>query len=291
MMLVPKALKEKDATMTKAPTNAQSSASFLKMKRQGQKISMITAYDYSMARCIANSDIDIILVGDSLGMVVLGYDSTLQVTTEDIIYHSAAVRRGAPQAFIIADMPYLSYHLSDEDTKQNAAALIVSGKANAVKLEGGSASRLAAIRAIVDIEIPVCAHLGLTPQSVHRFGGYKVQGKSVADHDEILSQAKAVEQAGAFMLVLEGIPEELGKLISKTLTIPTIGIGAGRFTDGQVLVYHDMLGYSDMQAKFVKQYAQLNTTITKALDEYSAEVRSGSFPTEKHIYYPISNKE
>ncbi|MDD2229918.1 MAG: 3-methyl-2-oxobutanoate hydroxymethyltransferase [Candidatus Cloacimonetes bacterium] len=277
--------------MTKAPTNAQSSASFLKMKQQGHKISMITAYDYSMARCIANSDIDIILVGDSLGMVVLGYDSTLQVSTEDIVYHSAAVRRGAPTAFIIADMPYLSYHLSDKKTKQNAAALIVSGRANAVKLEGGSSSRLAAIRAIVDIEIPVCAHLGLTPQSVHRFGGYKVQGKNPAEHDEILTQAKAVEQAGAFMLVLEGIPEELGKLISEALTIPTIGIGAGRFTDGQVLVYHDLLGYSNMQAKFVKQYAQLNTTITTAINEYSAEVRNGSFPTEKHIYYPISNKE
>jgi 3-methyl-2-oxobutanoate hydroxymethyltransferase len=277
--------------MTKAPNNALSSASFSLMKQQGRKISMLTAYDYSMARCVADSDIDLILVGDSLGMVVLGYDNTLQVTMDDIIYHSAAVRRGAPQAFIIADMPYLSYHLSDKKTKQNAAELIIKGKANAVKLEGGSASRLSAIRAIVDIEIPVCAHLGLTPQSVHRFGGYKVQGKSPEEHEAIFIQAKAIEQAGAFMLVLEGIPELLGKEISASLSIPTIGIGAGRYTDGQVLVYHDLLGYSNMQPKFVKQYANLNQSITDAINEYSAEVRNGSFPTEKHTYYPISNKE
>lgn len=277
--------------MTKAPNNALNSASFIAMKQEGRKIAMITAYDFSMASCVAQSDVDVILVGDSLGMVVLGYDNTLQVTMDDIIYHSAAVRRGAPKAFIIADMPYLSYHLSDKKSKQNAAELIIKGKANAVKLEGGSASRLAAIRAIVDIEIPVCAHLGLTPQSVHRFGGYKVQGKSPEEHEEIFIQAKAIEQAGAFMLVLEGIPELLGKQISESLSIPTIGIGAGRFTDGQVLVYHDLLGYSNMQPKFVKQYADLNTTIAEAITAYTTEVRNGSFPTEKHTYYPISNKE
>jgi 3-methyl-2-oxobutanoate hydroxymethyltransferase len=188
-------------------------------------------------------------------------------------------------------MPYLSYHLSDTNTKQNAAELIIKGNANAIKLEGGSASRLNAIRAIVDIEIPVCAHLGLTPQSVHRFGGYKVQGRSPEEHEEIFIQAKAIEQAGAFMLVLEGIPELLGKEISESLSIPTIGIGAGRYTDGQVLVYHDLLGYSNMQPKFVKQYAALNTTIAQAISSYTAEVRNGSFPTEKQTYYPISNKE
>ncbi|PKN72287.1 MAG: 3-methyl-2-oxobutanoate hydroxymethyltransferase [Candidatus Cloacimonetes bacterium HGW-Cloacimonetes-3] len=277
--------------MTKAPNNALNSASFIAMKQEGRKISMITAYDFSMASCVAQSDVDIILVGDSLGMVVLGYDNTLQVTMDDIIYHSAAVRRGAPKAFIIADMPYLSYHLSDTNTKQNAAELIIKGNANAIKLEGGSASRLNAIRAIVDIEIPVCAHLGLTPQSVHRFGGYKVQGRSPEEHEEIFIQAKAIEQAGAFMLVLEGIPELLGKEISESLSIPTIGIGAGRYTDGQVLVYHDLLGYSNMQPKFVKQYAALNTTIAQAISSYTAEVRNGSFPTEKQTYYPISNKE
>lgn len=275
--------------MTKPRSNALST--FLKMKEEQRKIAMITAYDYSMAKCVANTKADIILVGDSLGMVVLGYDNTLQVTMEDIISHSAAVRRGAPDAFIIADMPYLSYHLSDQATKQHAARLIIEGKANAVKLEGGSASRLAAIRAIVDIEIPVCAHLGLTPQSVHRFGGYKVQGKSPEEHEEILIQAKAVEQAGAFMLVLEGIPEELGKAISESVKIPTIGIGAGRYTDGQVLVYHDLLGYSEMLPKFVKQYAKLNESISEAINLYVAEVQSGAFPAEENIYYPISNKD
>lgn len=277
--------------MTKPKNNALTATTFAKMKEEKRKIAMVTAYDYSMAKCVANTDTDIILVGDSLGMVVLGYDNTLQVTMDDIIYHSAAVRRGAPQAFIIADMPYLSYHLGDHHTKQQAARLIIEGKANAVKLEGGSASRLAAIRAVVDIEIPVCAHLGLTPQSVHRFGGYKVQGKSPEEHEEILIQAKAVEQAGAFMLVLEGIPEELGKAISESVKIPTIGIGAGRYTDGQVLVYHDLLGYSDMLPKFVKQYSNLNQSISDAIGSYVTDVRSGAFPAEEHIYYPISNKD
>ena len=273
--------------MTKAKNSALTSAAFTQMKQSGVRISMITAYDYSMAKCVANSNADVILVGDSLGMVVLGYNTTLQVSMADMIYHSAAVRRGAPDSFIITDLPYLSYHLSDKDTKQNAARLLLEGKADAVKLEGGTASRLSAIRAIVDIEIPVCAHLGLTPQSVHRFGGYKVQGKSPEEHEEILIQAKAVEQAGAFMLVLEGIPEELGKIISESVSIPTIGIGAGRFTDGQVLVYHDLLGYSDMKPKFVKHYASLNSTITDAINSYCAEVVDGSFPSEQHIYYPI----
>lgn len=277
--------------MTKAKNRMLTSSTFKQMKHEGSKISMITAYDYSMAKCVAASNADLILVGDSLGMVVLGYNTTLQVSMNDMIYHSAAVRRGAPNAFIITDMPYLSYHLGDKETKQNAARLLLEGKADAVKLEGGTASRIAAIRAIVDIEIPVCAHLGLTPQSVHRFGGYKVQGKSPEEHEEIFIQAKAVEQAGAFMLVLEGIPEELGKIISESISIPTIGIGAGRFTDGQVLVYHDLLGYSDMKPKFVKHYAELNSTITDAINSYCAEVADGSFPSEQHIYYPISNKE
>lgn len=277
--------------MTKVPSNAVNAASFEQMKQSGRKIAMITAYDYSMSRCVSASDADVILVGDSLGMVVLGYDNTLQVTMEDIISHAAAVRRGAPEAFIIADMPYLSYHLGDQEAKINAAQLIIRGKANAVKLEGGSASRLAAIRAIVDIEIPVCAHLGLTPQSVHRFGGYKVQGKSPEEHEEILIQAQAIEQAGAFMLVLEGIPELLGKEISDILHIPTIGIGAGRFTDGQVLVYHDLLGYSNMKPKFVKTYADLNGTISAAIDRYCAEVRQGEFPAREHIYYPITDND
>ncbi|HOH97824.1 MAG TPA: 3-methyl-2-oxobutanoate hydroxymethyltransferase [Candidatus Cloacimonadota bacterium] len=261
---------------------------FSLLKQQRQMITMITAYDYPSACTVAASTADLILVGDSLGMVVLGYDSTLKVTLEDILCHTAAVRRGAPRMFVIADMPYMSYHLSLEDTKRNAAILVTQGGANAVKLEGGSASRLEAIRAIVDIEIPVCAHLGLTPQSVMRFGGYKVQGKSEIAHEEIFLQAKAVEDAGAFMLVLEGIPELLGKEISQELSIPTIGIGAGRYTDGQVLVYHDMLGYGEMLPKFVKRYATVANDITKAIDQYCSEVRDGTFPAPEHIYYPIN---
>lgn len=265
-------------------------ASFKAMKSRGDRIAMITAYDYSMARCVAQSDMDIILVGDSLGMVVLGYETTLEVTIEDIVYHSAAVRRGAPNAFIIADMPFMSYHLSREQTKQNAADLIIRGGANAVKLEGGSASRLDAIRAIVDCEIPVCAHIGLTPQSIHRIGGYKVQGKTEAEYEDLLHQAIAIEAAGAFMLVLEGIPEALGQEISKRLIIPTIGIGAGRYCDGQVLVWHDLLGLSGMLPKFVKTYADIQSGIVQALDSYGQEVRSGAFPSAEHVYYPI-NKE
>ncbi len=272
--------------MTKAPNRALNTAAFLQMKQQGEKISMITAYDSAMGRCVAATHNDLILVGDSLGMVVLGYDSTLQVTMQDMVYHTAAVRRGAPKSFIIADMPYLSYHLGEEKAKANAAELVIKGGANAVKLEGGSASRLAAIRAIVDIEIPVCAHLGLTPQSVHKFGGYKVQGKSPEEHEEILIQAQAVQQAGAFMLVLEGIPEKLGKEISAALAIPTIGIGAGRFTDGQVLVFHDLLGWSELQPKFVKRYADLQTVIGKAIENYVQDVKSGAFPAAEHTYYP-----
>jgi len=273
--------------MTKALNKALSSVDFSAMKQRGEKISMLTAYDYTTARCVSATDNDIILVGDSLGMVVLGYENTLQVTMEDMVSHCAAVRRGAPEAFIIADLPYLSYHLGLEATKANTAQLIIQGKANAVKLEGGSASRLAAIRAIVDIEIPVCAHLGLTPQSVHKFGGYKVQGKSPEEHEEILIQAQEVQRAGAFMLVLEGIPEQLGKEISAALSIPTIGIGAGRYTDGQVLVFHDLLGYGDLLPKFVKRYANLEKQSIAAIDEYVQEVKNGFFPTPEHIYYPI----
>ncbi len=265
-------------------------AHFLKMKESGEKISMITAYDYAMAKCFAASEADLILVGDSLGMVVLGYDNTLQVTLDDMIHHSKAVRRGAPDSFIITDMPYLSYHLEIRESKANAARIMVEGRANAVKLEGGSASRIEAIKAIVDCEIPVCAHIGLTPQSVNRFGGYKVQGKTAAAHEIIFQEALSVEAAGAFMLVLEGIPELLGQEISQAVKIPTIGIGAGRYTDGQVLVCNDLLGYADMRPKFVKSWADLNSVVTNAMNEYSREVKAGSFPSPEYIYYPITNK-
>ncbi|MFA7543430.1 MAG: 3-methyl-2-oxobutanoate hydroxymethyltransferase [Candidatus Cloacimonadaceae bacterium] len=279
--------KVKDETMTAVTNKMPSPASFQKMKEAGQKITMVTAYDYAEACAVSASEIDLILVGDSLGNVKLGYDSTLKVTMADMLLHTAAVRRGAPNKFIIGDMPYMSYHLSCEDTKQNAARFVVESEANAVKLEGGNPSRIDAIKAIVDIEIPVCAHLGLTPQSVTRYGGYKVQGKSEPAHEEILLQASAIEEAGAFMLVMEGVPELLGKKISEALNIPVIGIGAGRYCDGQVLVYHDMLGYNPNIAKFVKKYQELATLSTQALNSYHREVREGLFPGEEHVYYPI----
>ena len=261
---------------------------FKKMKQEKEKIVMLTAYDYPSAKYAQAGDVDMILVGDSLGMVVLGYEDTLQVTLEDIIYHTKAVRRGAPDTFIAADMPFMSFHLSLEETKENAALLIVEGGANAVKLEGGKPSRLDAIAAIVDCEIPVIAHLGLTPQSINSLGGYVIQGKKQIDYQRILEQASQVEEAGAFMLVLEGIPEKLGKDISESLFIPTIGIGAGRFTDGQVMIYHDLLSMSDIQPKFVKSYANLKDEIVQNIKKYSSEIKKKKFPEEKHIFKPIT---
>ena len=264
---------------------------FSKMKKKSEKIVMITAYDYPSGKYVQAAGADMILVGDSLGMVVLGYKDTLKVTLEDIVHHSRACRRGADDTFIVADLPFMSYHLDLNKTKENASRLILEGEANAVKLEGGSASRLSAIRAIVDCEIPVVAHLGLTPQSVYAFGGYRVQGKKSAESARILQQAKDIEQAGAFMLVLEGIPEELGKTISRTLNIPTIGIGAGRYCDGQVLVYHDILGMSDFVAKFVKQYENISEKASLALGEFCKDVKGERFPQKEHIYNPIIDKE
>ena len=264
---------------------------FTKMKNNNTKISMITAYDYSSGKITEAANIDCILVGDSLGMVELGYENTLEVTIDDIIYHTKAVRRGAKDTFIISDMPYMSYHLSLKDTKLNASRLIIEGKANAVKLEGGTKSRLEAISAIVDCEIPVVAHLGLTPQSVNKFGGFKIQGKTNNKYNEILNQALEIQKAGAFMLVLEGIPESLGKEISEKLSIPTIGIGAGRYTDGQVLVWHDILGLSDLDAKFSKKYIDLDLEIKNVLKEFDNDVKNKIFPTIKNVYFPIENEK
>jgi 3-methyl-2-oxobutanoate hydroxymethyltransferase len=264
-----------------------STRSFKKMKKRGKKIVMITAYDYPSGKYAQLAGVDMILVGDSLGMVVLGYPNTLKVTMADIIHHTKATRRGATDTFIVADMPFMSYHVSLEETKKNAARLILEADANAVKLEGGSASRIEAIKAITDCEIPVVAHLGLTPQSINTFGGYVVQGKKDADSEKILQQARDIQDAGAFMLVLEGIPEKLGQQITKELKIPTIGIGAGRYCDGQVLVYHDILGMADFTPKFVKKYANLEKEIPQKLAKYVTEVRNLDFPGSEHIYFPI----
>lgn len=260
--------------------------SFKKMKKSNEKIVMITAYDYPSGKYVQEAGVDVILVGDSLGMVIQGYENTLQVTLEDIIYHTKATKRGANDTFVIADMPFMSYHISLEETKKNAFRLIKTG-AEAVKLEGGKPSRLDAIKAIVDCEIPVVAHLGLTPQSVNAFGGYVMQGKKPNQYRQILKQAQEIEQAGAFMLVLECIPEKLGKEITEKLSIPTIGIGAGRFTDGQVLVYHDILGMSDIVPKFVKQYVKMDEIICRKIETYKTEVKESIFPAKTNSYKPI----
>lgn len=265
--------------------------SFKKMKQKKEPISMLTAYDYISGKIAEKSGIDLILVGDSLGMVVLGYESTLKVTLDDIIHHTKAVRRGASDTFIIGDMPYSTYHISITETKKNAFRLIREGNANCVKIEGGSASRLETIRELVDCEIPVVGHLGLTPQSVNKFGGYKVQGKTEKTYKQILQQAQSIQDAGAFMLVLEGIPEALGKEISQKLSIPTIGIGAGRFCDGQVMVFHDILNLSDFQPKFVKQYADVGSQIESAISQYISEVKESNFPQKENVYYPVDEKE
>ena len=259
-------------------------SSFLKAKADNEKITMLTAYDYSMAKIVDGSGIDAILVGDSLGMVVQGYESTLEVTMDDMVYHCKAVARGTENALIVGDMPFLSYHISEEEAVRNAGRLIQEGKAHAVKLEGG-VDMADKVRAIVKAQIPVMGHIGLTPQSVNVFGGFKVQGKDKAQAVSVIEDAVALEKAGAFAIVLEGIPEKLAKLITEKISIPTIGIGAGRYCDGQVLVIHDLLGmYSGQSPKFSKRYAALNETIQVAIENYIGEVKDLKFPEEKHTF-------
>ncbi|MBO5489160.1 MAG: 3-methyl-2-oxobutanoate hydroxymethyltransferase [Eubacterium sp.] len=254
------------------------------MKEEGKKISMLTAYDYSTAKLQDEAGVNCILVGDSLGNVILGYEDTISVTMEDMIHHGAAVARGAKNALVIIDMPFMSYQTSVYDAVVNAGRLMKEGRAGAVKLEGGE-EVCEQIRAIVNAGIPVCAHLGLTPQSINAFGGFKVQGKSEAAARKLLADAKAVEKAGAFAVVLEGIPKKLADLITKELTIPTIGIGAGNGCDGQVLVYQDMLGmFSDFTPKFVKRYAEIGEIMKKAFRQYFEEIQSGVFPAEENEY-------
>ena len=261
---------------------------FFRMKRNDDKIVMMTAYDYPSSMQAQAAGVDVILVGDTVGMVVMGMEDTLEVTLDDIIYHCRAVRRGAPDTFVIADMPYMTYHVNSEETKRNASRLIIEGKANSVKLEGGTPERIAAIKEITSCEIPVVAHLGLTPQSIHQMGGYKVQGKDSKSYDKLIEQAHEVEAAGAFMLVLEAIPEKLGKAVTESINIPTIGIGAGRFTDGQVLVYHDMLGLSTVQPKFVKGYGRYGQEMVKSIEKYRQDVKNKEYPEIDHVYYPES---
>lgn len=253
-------------------------------KNNSDKITMITCYDYSMAKLMDEAGMEMLLIGDSLGMVMLGYEDTMPVTMEDMIHHTAAVSRGTKNAFVLADMPFLSYQTSVYDAVVNAGRLIKEGHANGVKLEGGAAV-CEQIKAIVKASIPVCAHIGLTPQSVNAFGGFKVQGKTEAAARTLIEDAKKVEAAGAFMVVLEGIPAPVASIITKELTIPTIGIGAGADCDGQVLVYQDLLGmFSDLTPKFVKRFADVGTVMKDAFKEYSKEVKAQTFPGPEHTY-------
>jgi len=259
-------------------------ATFKSAKEKGEKLTMLTAYDYSTAKLEDEAGVNAILVGDSLGMVVLGYENTLSVTMEDMIHHSGAVARGAKNALVVTDMPFMSYQTSVYDAVVNAGRLVKEGQADAIKLEGGVEFK-EHIRAIVNASIPVMGHIGMTPQSVNAFGGFKVQGKSIEEAKKVVADAKAVEEAGAFAVVLECVPADLAKYISEILTIPTIGIGAGNGCDGQVLVYQDMLGmYSDFTPKFVKKYGTIGETMKECFKSYCDEVKSGAFPSAEHTF-------
>ncbi|PYG85753.1 3-methyl-2-oxobutanoate hydroxymethyltransferase [Ruminiclostridium sufflavum DSM 19573] len=257
---------------------------FKDYKMNNKKIAVLTAYDCSTARLMDEAGVNAILVGDSLGMVVLGYENTLQVTMDDMIHHTRAVARGAKNTLIIGDMPFMSYQTSVYDAVCNAGRLVKEGHANAVKLEGGSVV-CPQIKAIVDASIPVMAHIGLTPQSVNAFGGFRVQGKSEEAALKLIDSAKEIEQAGAFAITLECIPAKLAALISQSISIPTIGIGAGNGCDGQVLVYQDMLGmFSGLTPKFVKSYADIGTQMKNAFRQYIEEVQNGKFPASEHCF-------
>ena len=260
---------------------------FKEAKQKGEKLTMLTAYDYSTAKLVDEAGVNSILVGDSLGMVMLGYEDTLSVTMEDMIHHTAAVARGTKNALVVGDMPFLSYNTGIRDAVINAGRLMSEGRANCVKLEGGK-EVCDVIRAITDAKIPVCAHIGLTPQAVNALGGFKVQGKSLESAKALIEDALAVQEAGAFAVVLECVPAALAEKISSMLDIPTIGIGAGPGCDGQVLVYQDMLGvYKDFTPKFVRKFANVGEVMTGGIKAYIDAVADGSFPEEKH-YFKIS---
>lgn len=258
---------------------------FQDLKTQHTKISMLTAYDYTTAKLIEQSGINGILVGDSLGMTMLGYPDTLSVTMDDMIHHAKAVTRAAQNTFVVVDLPFMSYHTSVNEAVSNAGRLVKEGHAQAIKLEGG-VHFAEKVKAITQASIPVMGHLGLTPQSVNAFGGFKVQGKTVQTADQLLKDALAIEAAGAFAVVLEGIPDQLAALITARLTIPTIGIGAGNVTDGQILVYQDMLAMTgDKYPKFVKNFANIGEQMTAAFQQYDHDVKAQAFPAAAHTYH------
>ena len=255
------------------------------MKRSGEKIVALTAYDFLFARFLEEAEVDILLVGDSLGQVVLGYSSTIPVTLEEMIHHGKAARKGAPNTFLVLDMPFLSYQISPQDALRNAGRVLKETGAEAVKVEGGGAATCRAVEALVHAGIPVVGHVGLTPQSVHALGGYRVQGREVAAAERLRAQARALEDAGCFGVVLELLPAPLAQEITQSLAIPTIGIGAGAECDGQVLVLYDALGLNTgFRPKFLKTFGDLATETRKALSAYVKEVREGSYPGPEHSF-------
>jgi len=256
---------------------------FIKAKEEKRKITMISTYEYWSAKICEEAGIDCILVGDSAGNVISGYDTTLPVSIDEMIYHAKAVRKGAPNTFIVVDMPFLSYQVSVEKAVLNAGRIMKETGANAVKVEGGE-EILNIVEKLVNVGIPVMGHLGLTPQSVHALGGYKVQGKTQDQQKKIMKDAKLLEQAGVFSIVLEAVPSNLSKEITEFLDIPTIGIGAGKETNGQVLVFHDMLGFFDKSPKFVKRYLEGKKIVIEALKKFKNEVKTGRFPSKKYTY-------
>ena len=263
----------------------------VKSMKRAQRIGMLTAYDYPSAKIVDSAGADIILVGDSLGMVVLGYPDTLSVTMDDMIHHTRAVARGVAHALIVGDMPYMSYHVSIEESVRNAGQFIRAG-AQAVKIEGGKAQRIKTVEAILDAEIPVMGHVGLTPQSVNVVGGFKLQGKNADDARRLMDEAIALDQAGCFSIVLECVPSELAALITERVSAPTIGIGAGPTCDGQVLVFHDLLGlYDGHTAKFVRRYANVGDDMRTAITKYLEDVRSGRFPDGTAESFHMSSTE
>ena len=263
----------------------------VKAMKGSSRIAMITAYDFPSAKAADAAGADVILVGDSLGMVVLGYPDTLQVTVADMLHHTRAAARGTAHALLVGDMPYLSYHVSTEESVRNAGEFIRAG-AHAVKIEGGKAQRIKTIQAILDAEIPVMGHIGLTPQSVNALGGFKLQGKNVDDARRLMDEAVALDQAGCFSIVLECVPSELAAMITERISIPTIGIGAGPHCDGQVLVFHDLLGLYDAHTpKFVRRYASLGDEMRAAIGRYVDDIRTGAFPNDDSESFHMSNAE
>jgi 3-methyl-2-oxobutanoate hydroxymethyltransferase len=273
-------------TSSRAGDNAKVTInSIQERKQQGIPITCLTAYDYATSRLVDQAGIDMILVGDSLAMVVLGYENTLPITVEEMLHHVRAVRRGVKRALVIADMPYASYHIDEKQAVGNAASFLKDGGAQAVKIEGGE-KRVSLVHRLLDAEIPIMGHIGLTPQSVHMMGGYRVQGKTMTAIERLVKDAVALDRAGVFSIVLEGIPREVARIITEEVSCPTIGIGAGPDCDGQVLVFHDILNLTDRQpAKFVRQYADAAALITGAVEQFKADVEAKTFPSDGESYH------